>query len=292
MLYSSMAPGHIGFNLEIEEDYSESIIPLLMENPEHVHVERNVESPHVVPIIPSRPSGSSDEFKTPLGTSSPDLSPSQENVIISIDPPTFATGSISTRGLAGGSIRRSSSTLNHSQLIPTVDSFSRRSQPSGHLQGVSVEDTTRQRINPLSSRLWISIELAMTIAQIVTSIIVLLLSRNEKPKAPLALWIMCYTGGCVAILPLIYWRYKRRNARRDTDPLASSSVASSSSSLQGPSHASRTGPQPMSDPADESNSALPSAQENQVSNGEDSRYYLCLFLLDCMFDMCMIYQNK
>lgn len=272
MLRSSMAAGYIGLNPEIKEDLSEPTIPLLMEQN---HAENEHE--RVVVIIPSPPSsGSWDEFKTPLGISSPEISPSGENaVVVPIDPLTSSTpGSSSMRGLTGGSMRRSSSMLNHSQRLPAVGSFSRRSQSSAQFQGTDAEDMTQQRVDPLSSSLWISLQVVITVSQIIASVIVLLLSRDERPKAPLALWIMCYAGGCVARLPVLYWKYIRRNAwRRDTDLLASSSVASASSSLHGSVHASRTELATIPDLADQSDAASATAQEDQVPNAGMSRYF-------------------
>ncbi|OIW14518.1 hypothetical protein TanjilG_04951 [Lupinus angustifolius] len=80
------------------------------------------------------------------------------------------------------------------------NSSSPRSEEYGHL-----------RRNPLNSGLWISVELAVTLSQIIASIVVLSLSRNENPQAPLFLWILGYTSGCVATLPILYWRYRYPN---------------------------------------------------------------------------------
>lgn len=68
----------------------------------------------------------------------------------------------------------------------------------------------RQR-SPLNSGLWISVELVLTVSQIIAAIIVFSLSNNEKPGAPLRTWIVGYASGCLAILPLLYWRFKYRN---------------------------------------------------------------------------------
>ncbi|KAF2324272.1 hypothetical protein GH714_011522 [Hevea brasiliensis] len=46
---------------------------------------------------------------------------------------------------------------------------------------------------------------------IVASIVVLFVSRNEHPRAPLFAWIVGYASGCLATLPLLYWRYRHRN---------------------------------------------------------------------------------
>eukprot|EP01018_Ginkgo_biloba_P011123 Gb_16413 [translate_table: standard] len=87
----------------------------------------------------------------------------------------------------------------------------------------------RQRTSPLNSGLWISMELTITVSQIIASIIVLSLSRNEKPQAPLSVWVLGYAAGCFATLPLLYWRYTHRYTHvQEQDPL-SSSVASHSS---------------------------------------------------------------
>jgi hypothetical protein len=37
------------------------------------------------------------------------------------------------------------------------------------------------------------------------------LSRHEHPRTPLFAWIVGYASGCVATLPLLYWRYRHRN---------------------------------------------------------------------------------
>ncbi|XP_024029651.1 E3 ubiquitin-protein ligase At1g63170 [Morus notabilis] len=76
---------------------------------------------------------------------------------------------------------------------------------------------TRHRRSPLNSGLWISIELVLTIGQIVASIVVLSLSRHEHPRTPLFAWIVGYASGCVATLPLLYWRYRHHNQLSEQD---------------------------------------------------------------------------
>ncbi|CAF2068351.1 hypothetical protein HID58_040501 [Brassica napus] len=71
--------------------------------------------------------------------------------------------------------------------------------------------TNRRRRSPLNSGLWISIELFLTLGQIVAAIVVLSLSKHEHPRAPLFAWIVGYACGCVATLPLLYWRYYHSN---------------------------------------------------------------------------------
>ncbi|KAG6417127.1 hypothetical protein SASPL_119278 [Salvia splendens] len=74
----------------------------------------------------------------------------------------------------------------------------------------------RQR-SPLNSGLWISVELVLTLSQIIAAIIVLALSKHEKPHAPLRAWIIGYASGCVSILPLLYWRFRYRNQVSELD---------------------------------------------------------------------------
>lgn len=75
----------------------------------------------------------------------------------------------------------------------------------------------RRHRSPLNSVLWISIELVLTMSQIIAAIAVLAISRDEHPRAPLSQWIVGYASGCVAILPLLYWRFLHRNQNSDQD---------------------------------------------------------------------------
>lgn len=69
----------------------------------------------------------------------------------------------------------------------------------------------RRNRSPLNSGLWISVELVVNLSQIIAAIIVLSLSKNERPRTPLFAWIIGYTIGCVSTLPHLYWRYIHRN---------------------------------------------------------------------------------
>ncbi|KAG4196693.1 hypothetical protein ERO13_A06G187900v2 [Gossypium hirsutum] len=75
----------------------------------------------------------------------------------------------------------------------------------------------QRRRSPLNSGLWISVELVVTVSQIIASIVVLALSRNEKPQAPLFAWIVGYATGCIATLPILYWRFLNRNVGNNQD---------------------------------------------------------------------------
>lgn len=79
----------------------------------------------------------------------------------------------------------------------------------------------RRRRSPLNSGLWISVELVLTVSQIIASVVVLSVSRDEHPRAPLIQWIVGYASGCVATLPLLYWRYRQSNHVSDPDSVQS-----------------------------------------------------------------------
>ncbi|KAE9603730.1 hypothetical protein Lal_00002100 [Lupinus albus] len=93
-------------------------------------------------------------------------------------------------------------------------------------------DGSRRLRSPLNSGFWISIELVVTICQIVASVVVLSLSRHEHPSTPLFEWIVGYASGCVATLPLLYWRYYHGNRLQQQD---TSQSHQSSPSISGPS---------------------------------------------------------
>ncbi|XP_052210579.1 E3 ubiquitin-protein ligase At1g63170-like [Diospyros lotus] len=88
----------------------------------------------------------------------------------------------------------------------------------------------RRRRSPLNSGLWISIELVLTISQILAAVIVLFFSRHEHPHAPLGGWIMGYASGCVATLPLLYWRWHYRNQTSEQESSQPRQISTSSNS--------------------------------------------------------------
>lgn len=130
---------------------------------------------------------------------------------------------------------RNSNGLNSSQPEDRPSSSTRvpMSQPSISSTGSNSRNSSfirrgdaRRRRSPLNSGLWISIELLLTMSQIIAAIIVLSLSRDEKPRAPLFAWIVGYASGCGATLPLLYWRYRHRNQASEQDSLQSSQNSS------------------------------------------------------------------
>ncbi|CAI9094415.1 OLC1v1030154C1 [Oldenlandia corymbosa var. corymbosa] len=92
----------------------------------------------------------------------------------------------------------------------------------------------RQR-SPLSSGIWISVELVLTVSQIIAAIVVLALSRHEHPHAPLVVWVVGYASGCVAILPLLYWRYHHRHQGSDRESSQSNSTSTQNELSAAPS---------------------------------------------------------
>ncbi|KAF2323304.1 hypothetical protein GH714_034538 [Hevea brasiliensis] len=101
----------------------------------------------------------------------------------------------SSGGASGPTHQISSSSLN--ELNSRSSAFTRRRDGYDH-----------RRRSPLNSALWISIELFVTVGQIIASIVVVSLSRDENPQAPLFAWVVGYASGCVARLPILYWRFR------------------------------------------------------------------------------------
>ncbi|KAF8400739.1 hypothetical protein HHK36_014039 [Tetracentron sinense] len=168
--------------------------PLLMERPGN-HTDRE----HIVDIPRGADASSSDSS---YDDHPPELDQPQHE-----DRP-----SSSARGPISQPLSSSSNRLN------SRNSFTRRGDGHG-----------RRHRSPLSSGLWISIELVVTVSQIIASVIVLSLSRHENPQAPLFAWVVGYASGCVATLPLLYWRYHHRNQGTEqnlTQPRQGSSQSS------------------------------------------------------------------
>jgi len=136
--------------------------------------------------------------------------------------------------------------------------------------------------SPLNSGLWISVELFVTVSQIIASIVVLSLSRNENPQAPLFAWVVGYASGCVATLPILYWRFRNRNQSNEQD----SSQQSQGSSGSNPPDRTYTAIY-VSHVSDEENShATQSATRNTIIPGAfTSRYdfFALLFLSYLLF---------
>ncbi|TYG49296.1 hypothetical protein ES288_D10G082600v1 [Gossypium darwinii] len=149
--------------------------PLLMER-----VESHNGEEHIIDIMRrDDASSSTSQDERPSGV---DLTQSEDRPSSSTQTPTNRTSFSSNR------------------LNSRNSSFARNSDGYG-----------RRRRSPLNSGLWISVELVVTVSQIIASVVVLSLSRDEKPQAPLFAWIVGYASGCVATLPILYWRFRNRN---------------------------------------------------------------------------------
>lgn len=109
------------------------------------------------------------------------------------------------------------------RTISRSSSFVRRSEGLG-----------RRNWSPFNSGFWISIELVFTLSQIIASLTVLSLSRHEHPHAPLFAWVVGYTAGCFASLPVLYWRFLHRNQGPERGALQASPAAPHASSASGP----------------------------------------------------------
>ncbi|XP_023644378.1 E3 ubiquitin-protein ligase At1g63170 [Capsella rubella] len=108
-------------------------------------------------------------------------------------------------------------------------------------------NTTR---SPLNSGIWISVELVVTVAQIVAAIIVMVLAKDEHPEAPLFTWVVGYTSGCIATLPILYWRFRTYN--RATGQDSSQRPSSSHGNIDPPEPTPYTAVS-VAQPADEQN---------------------------------------
>lgn len=111
----------------------------------------------------------------------------------------------------------------HSRTLSRSSSFVRRSEGTG-----------RRNWSPFNSGFWISIELILTLSQIIASMTVLCLSRHEHPQAPLFSWIVGYTAGCFASLPVLYWRFLHRNQSAERVALQANQTSPRVSSPSGP----------------------------------------------------------
>ncbi|KAH6774252.1 C3H4 type zinc finger protein [Perilla frutescens var. frutescens] len=174
-----------------------SKVPLLMER-----TDTHNDSEHVIDIASSSNASSSSSHERPSSGLERHLSedqPSTSSRVPVYQPQLFSSGPISR----------------NSSLI-------RRGNSRG-----------RQR-SPLNSGLWISVELVLTLSQIIAAIIVLSLSKNEKPRAPLRAWVVGYASGCCAILPLLYWRFRYRNLVSEQDASQSRVDSSQGNNIAGP----------------------------------------------------------
>lgn len=142
--------------------------------------------------------------------------------------------------------------------------------------------------SPSSSGLWISVELVLTVSQIVAAIVVLSLSKDEHPQTPLFVWIVGYSSGCVVILPLLYWRYHYRNQSPEQDPQQQQNFSQGDLSA-GPSSSSR-----ISEGEDRRTTVMPSrwGQSGQLPNARLKAFVEYFKMgLDCFFAVWFVVGN-
>lgn len=133
------------------------------------------------------------------------------------------------------------------------------------------DDGNARRSNsrsPLNSGLWISVELVVTVAQIVAAIVVMVLAKDEHPEAPLFTWVVGYTSGCIATLPILYWRFRTYNRGSGQD---SSQRGSSSQANNNPSESTPYTAVSVAQPLDEENTTDMSAAPRNNQVGETLR---------------------
>ncbi|KAI3692638.1 hypothetical protein L6452_32459 [Arctium lappa] len=170
-------------------------VPLLMERSESHN-----DSEHVIDITSSSEASSSSSSEDTVNQSNSRQNEDLPSTSMTATAPVFQH----SFSIANGGNTRNTS-------------FARRE--SGH-----------GRRSPLNSGYWISTELVITVSQIIAAVVVLCLSRHEHPQAPLFMWVICYASGCVATLPLLFWRFHNRN-RQDPSQNRQSSAPSSLSAI-------------------------------------------------------------
>ncbi|KAK9689556.1 hypothetical protein RND81_09G066800 [Saponaria officinalis] len=61
--------------------------------------------------------------------------------------------------------------------------------------------------NPFNSGYWMMLEFLTLVSQICLTLIVLSVSKDEKPVWPMRIWVIGYDLGCVMSLFILYWRH-------------------------------------------------------------------------------------
>ncbi|XP_030534179.1 E3 ubiquitin-protein ligase At1g63170 [Rhodamnia argentea] len=169
--------------------------------------------------------------------------------------------------------------------IPSSNNSNARSSSFGR------RGDARRRRSPLNSGMWISIELGLTVSQIVASIVVLSVSKNEHPRAPLFLWIVGYAAGCVATLPLLYWRYRNRNQVSEQESTQPRQGSAQISVPAGPFSLSVT----RTSDADDRHTTIPSPRSSQRAGVLNARLKALMEYfkmgLDCFFAVWFVVGN-
>ncbi|KAK1305760.1 E3 ubiquitin-protein ligase [Acorus calamus] len=151
---------------------------------------------------------------------------------------------------------------------------------------------TRNR-SPLNSGRWISIEIFVNVSQIIASIVVLSLSRDENPQAPLFAWIVGYAAGCFATLPLLYWRFMHRN-NQGTEQGASNArqVSSQNNTSDSGAYTAISIPPSTDDEAHQNTTVSWNRQRSRTVNARlDALVDHFKMALDCFFAVWFVVGN-
>lgn len=215
--------------------------PLLMEGQEN----RGVREQHAIDIT---------RGSLPSSSISHEDDPSDSDGLNHEDRPSTNTH---TPGFQSSSSSSSSSTVSN----PRNAAFNRRGDSYG-----------RRHRSPLNSGLWISVELVVNMSQIIAALIVLSLSTNEHPKAPLFEWVIGYTVGCFATLPHLYWRYIHRNNQgADQDVAHTRQDSSQNNPVEQAPYAAVS---VIQIPEAEAQSAVGNSSNGQTSITANPRYFM------------------
>eukprot|EP00250_Pteridium_aquilinum_P015117 c22389_g1_i1 orf=271-1605(+) len=254
-----------------EECQQADTLPLLMDHDSST-VPHSRE--HVLTITSGSPEGTDEREGMSQNLEPSSTSASHSETVISLGPPGVAS-------------------TGQSQVNPGSTGFSSPRASESH--GDETSFGSRQRTSPLNSGLWISIELTITLSQIIASIIVLSLSQDEKPKAPLSVWVLGYAAGCLATLPLLYWRYTHHYALQfEHTPHHAPSTFSPPSNWNLP-QSSFSPTRATSPQGGESSSILSLARGRRLLAGGDPRMAIHIerfkIALDCFFAVWFVVGN-
>lgn len=84
-------------------------------------------------------------------------------------------------------------------------------------RNASVINREENHTSLVNSGFWVSIELFISLNQIIAAIVVLSLSKNEKPEIALFTWVIGYILGCITTVSHICWRYHTRSENQDIE---------------------------------------------------------------------------
>ncbi|XP_024995884.1 uncharacterized protein LOC112529036 [Cynara cardunculus var. scolymus] len=162
----------------------------------------------------------------------PVMEQSESEHVIDITSSSGASSSSSSEDTVNQSNSRLNQDLPSTSMTAPVFQHSFSISNGGNTRNTSFgrRESGHGRRNPLNSGYWISTEIVITVSQIIAAIVVLCLSRHELPQAPLFTWVIGYASGCVATLPLLFWRFHNCN-RQDPSQNRQSSAPSRLSAI-------------------------------------------------------------